>query len=127
MSTPSLWLLVLLTFAAPVSAELCKYVDRNGDMHYTNIEPEKGWKKVSCGVGAPAGLDPSVRIAHALAKVRVGMTIGQMEGIDRVLVQVPERTELVTAAGKTVVRRYPDGQQIVMRDGRVTAILREGR
>jgi hypothetical protein len=42
---------ILFTLASPTAAEICKYVDRNGDMHYTNAEPEKGWKKVSCGVG----------------------------------------------------------------------------
>jgi hypothetical protein len=42
---------VPLALAAPAAAEICKYVDRDGNMHYTNIAPEKGWKKLSCGVG----------------------------------------------------------------------------
>ncbi len=32
-------------------ADICKYVDADGNMHYTNVAPEKGWKKMSCGVG----------------------------------------------------------------------------
>jgi len=32
-------------------ADICKYVDSEGNMHYTNVAPEKGWKKLSCGVG----------------------------------------------------------------------------
>jgi len=32
-------------------ADICKYVDADGNMHYTNVAPEKGWKKLSCGVG----------------------------------------------------------------------------
>jgi len=43
-----------LLWAAPVSAEICKYLDADGNMHYTNVAPEKGWKKLSCGVGEEA-------------------------------------------------------------------------
>ncbi|MDQ2963825.1 MAG: DUF4124 domain-containing protein [Pseudomonadota bacterium] len=42
---------VPLALAAPAAADICKYVDRDGNMHYTNVAPEKGWKKLSCGVG----------------------------------------------------------------------------
>jgi hypothetical protein len=42
----------LLALATPAAAEICKYVDRDGNMHYTNAAPEVGWKKVSCGVDA---------------------------------------------------------------------------
>src|SRR3979409_2662789 len=42
---------VLLALAAAAAADICKYVDRDGNMHYTNVAPEKGWKKLSCGVG----------------------------------------------------------------------------
>jgi hypothetical protein len=39
-------------FLAPCAlAEICKYVDADGNMHYTNVAPEKGWKKLSCGMG----------------------------------------------------------------------------
>ena len=41
----------LLVFSPLVRADICKYVDRDGNMHYTNVPPEKGWKKLSCGVG----------------------------------------------------------------------------
>ena len=43
------WCALLL--AAPAAAEICKYIDSDGNMHYTNVAPEKGWKKLSCGVG----------------------------------------------------------------------------
>jgi len=42
---------VPLALAAPAMADICKYVDRDGNLHYTNVAPEKGWKKLSCGVG----------------------------------------------------------------------------
>ena len=41
----------LLLSALPAGADICKYIDRDGNLHYTNIAPEKGWKKLSCGVG----------------------------------------------------------------------------
>ncbi|MEO8738178.1 MAG: DUF4124 domain-containing protein [Casimicrobiaceae bacterium] len=44
-----------LLVAAPVAAEICKYIDGDGNMHYTNVPPEKGWKKLSCGVGDEGG------------------------------------------------------------------------
>jgi len=40
-----------ILFAAQASADICKYVDHDGNLHYTNVPPEKGWKKLSCGVG----------------------------------------------------------------------------
>ncbi len=45
---------VLLAGASAAHAEICKYVDSDGNMHYTNVPPEKGWKKLSCGVGDDA-------------------------------------------------------------------------
>jgi Domain of unknown function (DUF4124) len=44
----------LLAGASSAHAEICKYVDLDGNMHYTNVPPEKGWKKLSCGVGDEA-------------------------------------------------------------------------
>jgi hypothetical protein len=31
-------------------AAICKYIDAGGAIHYTNISPEKGWRKLSCDV-----------------------------------------------------------------------------
>ena len=50
-----------LLFAQGAFAEICKYVDAEGNMHYTNIAPEKGWKKLSCGVGEQTRADSSVK------------------------------------------------------------------
>ena len=41
----------LVLAASPATADICKYVDRDGNLHYTNVAPEAGWKKLSCGVG----------------------------------------------------------------------------
>jgi hypothetical protein len=40
-----------LALAPCALADICKYADAEGNMHYTNVAPEKGWKKLSCGVG----------------------------------------------------------------------------
>jgi hypothetical protein len=40
-----------LAIAATAHGEICKYIDVEGNVHYTNVAPEKGWKKLSCGVG----------------------------------------------------------------------------
>ena len=47
------WCVLILATPA-VRAEICKYIDADGNMHYTNVPPEKGWKKLSCGVGDEA-------------------------------------------------------------------------
>jgi hypothetical protein len=48
-----------LALAPSAWADICKYVDTEGNMHYTNVAPEKGWKKLSCGVGEQTRGDPS--------------------------------------------------------------------
>jgi len=42
---------VVLVLSQAARSEICKYVDADGNLHYTRIPPEKGWKKLSCGVG----------------------------------------------------------------------------
>ena len=50
-----------LLLAPSAFADICKYVDSDGNMHYTNVAPEKGWKKLSCGVGDDARGDRSAK------------------------------------------------------------------
>lgn len=50
-----------LLLAPCALADICKYVDSDGNMHYTNVAPEKGWKKLSCGVGDDARGDRSAK------------------------------------------------------------------
>ena len=47
-----------LTAAAPSNATICKYVDAEGATHYTNVAPDKGWKKISCDVADDASPRP---------------------------------------------------------------------
>src|SRR5258705_6654376 len=39
---------VALTAASPALADICKYLDKDGNIHYSNVPPEKGWKRISC-------------------------------------------------------------------------------
>jgi hypothetical protein len=50
-----------LMLAPCAFADICKYVDAEGNMHYTNVAPEKGWKKLSCGVGDETRGDRSAK------------------------------------------------------------------
>ena len=55
--------LAVAILCIPVAdATICKYVDADGATHYTNVPPDKGWRKISCDVAddtprprAPAG------------------------------------------------------------------------
>jgi len=48
-------LLVIVAFAAhPAGADICKYSDADGNTHYSNVTPEKGWKKLGCTIGDDA-------------------------------------------------------------------------
>ena len=41
--------------AVPLAdATICKYIDADGATHYTNVAPEKGWRKMSCDVADDA-------------------------------------------------------------------------
>jgi len=44
------WCATMLLPAKAI-ADICKYLDRDGNTVYTNLPPEKGWKKLSCGAG----------------------------------------------------------------------------
>jgi hypothetical protein len=59
------------TIAPDAHADICKYIDAEGSVHYSNVAPEKGWKRLSCtatsadelsrrtGNAAPARATPS--------------------------------------------------------------------
>ena len=32
------------------NATICKYIDAGGTIHYTNIAPDRGWRKLSCDI-----------------------------------------------------------------------------
>jgi len=38
----------------PARADICKYVDTAGNIHYQNVAPERGWRKISCQPGDDA-------------------------------------------------------------------------
>ena len=43
-----------LLIASPANATICKYIDADGATHYTNVPPDKGWRKISCDVADDA-------------------------------------------------------------------------
>jgi hypothetical protein len=47
-------LAVLAAVAPGAAATICKYIDAGGTIHYTNIGPEKGWRKLSCDIAEEA-------------------------------------------------------------------------
>jgi hypothetical protein len=49
----------LAALAAPAQADICKYADPDGNIHYSNVPPEKGWKRISCTVGDNGAQQPA--------------------------------------------------------------------
>ena len=45
---------VALACALDAGATICKYIDAEGATHYTNVPPDKGWRKLSCDVADDA-------------------------------------------------------------------------
>jgi hypothetical protein len=43
-------------------ATICKYVDADGATHYTNVAPDRGWRKISCEI---ADESPRPRASNA--------------------------------------------------------------
>jgi hypothetical protein len=43
------WLVcAVLAVSGVAAADICKYVDPDGNVHYSNLPPEKGWRRLSC-------------------------------------------------------------------------------
>jgi len=59
----------LAALATSVHAEICKYRDADDNIHYTNVAPEKGWKKLGCTASddSPIRATPSPSVARAAA------------------------------------------------------------
>src|ERR1700704_214284 len=66
-----------LVLAPCAFADICKYVDADGNMHYTNVAPEKGWKKLSCGVGDEVRGEQkdAQKYANRLSKLRQAVSL----------------------------------------------------
>ena len=100
---------VPLVLAVPAAAEICKYVDRDGNMHYTNVAPEKGWKKLSCGVGGSTA--PGEKAARAASpasfpKVDTGTQKGRDDLRRKVLTEELATEEKLLAEARVA---YADG------------------
>ena len=61
---------VALACAVDAGATICKYIDPDGAIHYTNVSPDRGWRKLSCEIAddaprakAPGGANGGTRTA----------------------------------------------------------------
>ena len=54
--------------AAPAQADICKYADPEGNIHYSNVPPEKGWKRISCTVGDNSAPQPAGSASSGAAR-----------------------------------------------------------
>jgi hypothetical protein len=63
----AMWWCVPLALTSHADADICKYIDSNGNMTYTNVAPEKGWKKLSCSEDASPHSDKSARTSPSPA------------------------------------------------------------
>ncbi len=76
-------LFALLAVAATgVRADICKYVDQEGNVHYTNVAPEKGWKKRAAASATTARR--AARTPPAAAAARRRATRRRRPGFPRV-------------------------------------------
>jgi hypothetical protein len=51
-------------------ADICKYIDPAGNIHYQNVAPERGWKKLGCSTTD----DPTVRPGNGGTVARAAPT-----------------------------------------------------
>jgi hypothetical protein len=42
---------LVAVIGSPCAAEICKYIDAEGNIHYSNQPPDKGFRKLSCTLG----------------------------------------------------------------------------
>lgn len=124
--------LLLIAFAcivAPATAsDICKYRDRDGAEHFSNLPPESGWSLLFCSEGP----DPTKAVDRAAqderdwtaarAKIKVGMTYAQMRAADPLLVYVDARKTAESASGKVEWIKYRHFE-VVLRNGRVAKII----
>ena len=111
-------LLVLLALAAAgAQADICKYIDQEGNVHYTNVAPEKGWKRQGCSVGddgtprspSPAGSGTAPRNAATppgFPRVDPGMQRGRDDMRRKVLTEELATEETLLAEARLA---YADG------------------
>lgn len=53
-------------------ADICKYADADGNVHYSNLPPEKGWRRLSCTAGDEGSVKRSAGAATRSTPSPVG-------------------------------------------------------
>ena len=42
---------IVAAATSPAAGEICKYIDSEGNIHYSNVPPDKGFRRLSCTLG----------------------------------------------------------------------------
>ena len=114
--------------ASPALADICKYIDTAGNIHYSNVPPEKGWKRVSCSDsdnGPQKRLAPVESVSTRTAPTPTGfprVDAGTQKGRDdvrrKVLIDELATEDKLLAEARTV---YADGAPMPLPDERANA------
>jgi Domain of unknown function (DUF4124) len=117
-----------LSAASSAWADICKYIDTDGNVHYSNVAPEKGWKRVSCSDsdnGPQKRVGPAENVSARTTPTPTGfprVDAGTQKGRDdvrrKVLVDELAAEEKLLAEARTV---YADGAPVPLPDERASA------
>ena len=94
---------------AQTPAPVCKYLDAEGSIHYINVAPERGWKKLSCDIGGEtvrSGSSKSVPSPAGFPKVDSDTQRGRDDVRRKVLTEELNAEEKLLAESKLA---YGDG------------------
>ena len=117
-----------LSAASSVRADICKYIDTSGNVHYSNVAPEKDWKKISCSDsdnGPQKRVGPAENVSARTAPTPNGfprVDAGTQKGRDdvrrKVLADELATEEKLLAEARTV---YADGAPAPLPEERANA------
>jgi hypothetical protein len=105
-------------------AEICKYSDPDGNVHYSNLPPEKAWKKLSCTVGDDAtpvrrpGAGTSTPTPPGFPRVNSETQRGRDDVRRKVLGEELATEEKLLAEARTV---YADGAPVPLPEEKADA------
>lgn len=112
----------------PAVADICVYLDKDGNKLYSSVAPEKGWTKLSCAAGDETPSKPVKpdmrewsRWYDARTKIKLGMDEAQVRNADPLLRHADRRRtyESVGSKDEWLVYRY---FEVRLHNGRVDLI-----
>jgi hypothetical protein len=127
-------------FAAPAGATICKYVDSDGNIFYSNGPQRNDVKLIACDVlEEPTAKSTSGSASKAAAargrlaaekwvamveKIKIGMTDVQLRAIPGLWSKLNRRRVMETAAGTDTWYYFDEDLAVKLHNGRVDAIFR---